>query len=158
MTIVKELNELAKKMTGTNPKARTDAQALDYIEQNFSGGGSGGGSVKTFTLPTTFLLSYFADPTKYGQDIDITDESEIALYEQIRQAFEEDDNQLVKVYLNVNNVTFETFLNKMIWNGEYYGFYATFIYWGKVYTIEMDYFSSNNGYTIIPNVYDISGS
>ena len=37
-TIVKELNELAEKMTGTNPKATTDAQAWDYIEQNYNGG------------------------------------------------------------------------------------------------------------------------
>lgn len=38
MTVVKELNELAKKMTGVNPKAKTDQQALNYIEQNYSGG------------------------------------------------------------------------------------------------------------------------
>lgn len=37
---VDELNELAKKMTGVNPKANTTAQALNYIEQNYSGGGS----------------------------------------------------------------------------------------------------------------------
>lgn len=40
---VDELNELAKKMTGTNPKARTDAEALNYIEQNYTPGGGGGG-------------------------------------------------------------------------------------------------------------------
>ena len=44
MTIVKELNELAEKITGTNPKATTDAQAVNYIEENYSGGGSGGGA------------------------------------------------------------------------------------------------------------------
>lgn len=42
---VDELNELAKKITGTNPKSKTTAQALNYIEQNYSGGGgSQGGS------------------------------------------------------------------------------------------------------------------
>lgn len=49
MTIVKELNELAEKMTGTNPRATTDAQAMDFIEQHYQNGGggdtpSGGGS------------------------------------------------------------------------------------------------------------------
>lgn len=38
MTIVKELNELAEKMTGVNPKATTDAQAMNYIEQHYQGG------------------------------------------------------------------------------------------------------------------------
>lgn len=40
---VDELNDLAEKMTGENPKARTDAEALNYIEQNYQGGGSSGG-------------------------------------------------------------------------------------------------------------------
>ena len=41
MSKVKELNELAEKMTGKNPNAKTIGQALDYIEQNYtSGGGS----------------------------------------------------------------------------------------------------------------------
>lgn len=39
MTIVKELNDLAEKMTGVRPKATTDAQAMDYIEQHYTGGG-----------------------------------------------------------------------------------------------------------------------
>ena len=38
MTVVKELNELAYKMTGVNPKAKTDQQALNYIEQHYQGG------------------------------------------------------------------------------------------------------------------------
>lgn len=32
---VDELNELAEKMTGVNPKAKTDAQALNFIEQSY---------------------------------------------------------------------------------------------------------------------------
>ena len=47
MTIVKELNDLAEKMTGTNPNKKTIAKVLDYIEQNYTAGegsGSGGGS------------------------------------------------------------------------------------------------------------------
>lgn len=35
---VDELNELAEKMTGTNPKANTTSEVLNYIEQNYSGG------------------------------------------------------------------------------------------------------------------------
>lgn len=37
MTIVNELNELAEKMTGVNPKATTDKQALDYIADYYAG-------------------------------------------------------------------------------------------------------------------------
>lgn len=47
MTIVKELNELAEKMTGENPRATTDAQAWNYIEQNYQGGGG-----TPYVLPT----------------------------------------------------------------------------------------------------------
>lgn len=44
MTIVKELNDLAEKMTGTNPNKKTIAKVLDYIEQNYTAdGGSGSG-------------------------------------------------------------------------------------------------------------------
>ena len=43
MSIVKELNDLAEKMTGENPKNKTIGKALDYIEQNYSTGGGGSG-------------------------------------------------------------------------------------------------------------------
>ena len=36
MTIVKELNKLAEKITGTNPKATTDKKALDYIADYYA--------------------------------------------------------------------------------------------------------------------------
>lgn len=50
-TIVNELNELAYKMTGVNPKATTDAGALNYIEQNYQGGGSGGSDTIYLEIP-----------------------------------------------------------------------------------------------------------
>ena len=56
MTVVTQLNELAKKMTGVDPKATTDEVALDFIEQNFNGGGDTG----TITL-------HF---NEYGQVVD----------------------------------------------------------------------------------------
>lgn len=31
MSVIKELNRLAEKVTGVNPKAKTDKQALDFI-------------------------------------------------------------------------------------------------------------------------------
>lgn len=49
-TIVNELNELAYKMTGVNPKATTDAGALNYIEQNYQGGGSSGSDTIVLNL------------------------------------------------------------------------------------------------------------
>jgi len=39
MTIVKELNNLSEKVVGKNPKATTDAQAVKYIADNYTGGG-----------------------------------------------------------------------------------------------------------------------
>lgn len=50
MSIVKELNDLAEKMTGTNPNKKTIAKVLDYIEQNYTadgGSGSGGSSAES---------------------------------------------------------------------------------------------------------------
>lgn len=45
MSIVKELNELAEKMTGENPKKKTIGNALDYIEQNYTSGSGSSSNV-----------------------------------------------------------------------------------------------------------------
>lgn len=58
--VVNELNELAYKMTGTNPKATTDAGALNYIEQNYTGGGSGGNEL-VIELPTSLESDFVRD-------------------------------------------------------------------------------------------------
>ena len=52
---VDELNDLAEKMYGVNPKARTDAEALNYIEQHYTGGGSSGGDINILkiTIPSS---------------------------------------------------------------------------------------------------------
>ena len=60
-TIVKELNELAEKMTGTNPRATTDAQAWDYIEQNYNGG-----SVPSNVITTDNIGDYAVTPDNIG--------------------------------------------------------------------------------------------
>lgn len=52
---VDELNQLAKKMTGTNPKAKTDAQALNFIEQNYTSGGNS--KVKYATMNESMELN-----------------------------------------------------------------------------------------------------
>lgn len=91
MTIVKELNELAEKMTGTNPRATTDAQAMNFIEQNYNGGGI----VKT--LPYNMLTKYLADPTKYETNIEVTDESEIALFEDLFNEIDEKNAPIVRI-------------------------------------------------------------
>lgn len=41
MSVVKELNELGEKLTGTNPKKKVIGEAIDYIEQNYTSGGGG---------------------------------------------------------------------------------------------------------------------
>lgn len=48
MGILKELNDLAKVITGTNPNKKEIAKALDYIEQNYTSGG--GGSTDEFRV------------------------------------------------------------------------------------------------------------
>lgn len=65
MTIVKELNDLAEKMTGTNPNKKTIAKVLDYIEQNYTAGGgsSTGSNVFIVTGSTTDYIHYTIDKT-----------------------------------------------------------------------------------------------
>ena len=53
MTIVKELNDLAEKMTGTNPNKKTIAKVLDYIEQNYTAGGGGSTESNVFVVTGT---------------------------------------------------------------------------------------------------------
>lgn len=71
MSIVKELNELAKKMTGENPKKKTIGNALDYIEQNYTSGSGSSTNVyePTYnpetgefgTIPTNLTIDDFAN-------------------------------------------------------------------------------------------------
>lgn len=67
MTIVTQLNELAEKMTGTNPKATTDEMALDYIERNYNGG-SGGGAV-TIDIGQAYGKMLEDSETNYAQQL-----------------------------------------------------------------------------------------
>lgn len=78
---VDELNELAYKMTGTNPQARTDAQALNYIEQNYQGGGSN--SNGPLFIDVTELNDAF-----YDDRVDITQNDYPNCYASVKNAFE----------------------------------------------------------------------
>ena len=84
MTIVTQLNELAEKMTGTNPRATTDEMALDYIERNYSGG-SGGGNELVIEIPSSIQVGY--------EQIIVSSEStgdNLKLYNSIKQVLESD--------------------------------------------------------------------
>ena len=77
MTIVKELNELAYKMTGVNPKAKTDQQALNYIEQHYQGGQPSPTPTSKFdyVIPLITAYGYTATRTIDEQDaISVLDE------------------------------------------------------------------------------------
>lgn len=102
MTIVKELNELAERMTGTNPKATTDAQAMNYIEQNYNGGGSSGGNanIVDIDLGTEFLQRYFVDPTNYGKIISITNEEDLALLREMISYADQYSNTIFRILVN----------------------------------------------------------
>lgn len=90
MTIVKELNELAERMTGTNPKATTDAQAMNYIEQNYSGG-SGGVGVVEIKFENEFLDRIDESTNK------ITNEQDIATLNSMKEAILQ--NKILRVDL-----------------------------------------------------------
>lgn len=69
MTIVKELNDLAEKMTGTNPNKKTIAKVLDYIEQNYTaGGGSSSGGESSAESDIFIVRESTSDGTNYTID------------------------------------------------------------------------------------------
>ena len=92
MSIVKELNDLAEKMTGENPNKKTISKALDYIEQNYTsggGGGSTGSDIFVITGNTDNGSTYTIDKT----------------YQEIKEAYEQNkilllDLQIYMVFLS----------------------------------------------------------
>lgn len=62
MGILKELNEIAAKLTGENPKKKTTSQALDYIEKNITNGGGGSSS-------NVYEINYDMQTGKYSGTI-----------------------------------------------------------------------------------------
>lgn len=78
MTIVKELNELSKKMNGVNPKATTDAQAVKFIADNYEGGGGASYTAGDNITIQNNVIS--ATDTKYtaGTNITISDQNVIS--------------------------------------------------------------------------------
>lgn len=92
MNIVKELNNLSEKVTGTNPKAKIDAEAVKYIADNYSGGGS-----------DAVLLTL--EGAEYGQ---LTDETLVSQLNSIRETFDESGkvNCLIKLIEDGNTYIF----------------------------------------------------
>lgn len=98
MTIVKELNELAEKMTGVNPRATTDAQAMDFIEQHYQGGQPS----PTPTPQSKFdyvLPTIEEDEILWQNKIAITDTETINMLEEILTKVNNNENLLVCVKL-----------------------------------------------------------
>lgn len=85
MSIVKELNELAEKMTGENPKNKTIGKALDYIEQNYSTGGGGSGET-TDVYYINYEIEYNRSTNTYTATCDKTYSQ---LNEEINEFFDE---------------------------------------------------------------------
>jgi len=123
MTIVKELNELAERMTGTNPKATTDAQAMNYIEQNYNGGGSGGGNanIVNIDLDDGFLQRYFMDTSKYGQLISITNENDLATIQEMLQYANQYTNTIFRITINTGDGKQMIYGLPVIYNGTFGG-------------------------------------
>lgn len=69
MGILKQVNKLAEKITGTNPKKREIAKALDYIEQNYTAGG-GGSSAESDVFVVTGTVENPRDPLTLDKNFD----------------------------------------------------------------------------------------
>lgn len=111
MTIVKELNDLAEKMTGTNPNKKTIAKVLDYIEQNYTAGG-GSGSGGSSAESDIFIVN---GSTSDGQNYTID-----KTYQEISEAYSQNkllllSTQSFKVFLNY---TYDETSSSFVFNGK----------------------------------------
>lgn len=62
--ITKELQQLSDKLTGGHTSAHEISKQVDYIEKNYSGGGSGGGDpLKVVITPNQDWSEFTADKT-----------------------------------------------------------------------------------------------
>lgn len=107
MTIVKELNDLAEKMTGENPNKKTISKVLDYIEQNYTSGGGG-----SSTGSDVFIVTGTDNGGTYT--IDKTFQELVGAYTEGKPM----------VYIDA---TGSTFLNVNIIQGEIIGFTGSII-------------------------------
>lgn len=149
MNIVNELNELAEKMTGINPQCTTDAEAVDYIEQNYKGG-----SAETYTLDATFN-TYFADPSKYGEEIVIENEGHINIINKIKETIEKNPNTIIKVGVTGQNGYINYYYPIVtIKDGELTEIVMEMVGFGRI--VEADILLGSEFHSIIPNIYTIS--
>lgn len=93
MTIVKELNNLAEKITGDNPKARTDAQAVKYISDNYSGGG-GDSDSEPLVLDIVNAINAFYDNNEADTEYILTS-AENAKVSEIKTALTSNPKQFI---------------------------------------------------------------
>lgn len=63
---------------------------------------AGGGSSKTIdiTLPNTFLLTYLSDPSKYGTNIQVTSEADIAFITELFNIVNANDKPILRINAN----------------------------------------------------------
>lgn len=92
MSIVKELNELAEKITGENPKEKTIGKSLDYIEQNYTAGG-GSGSGGSSAGSDLFVITGTNNGGTYTID---------KTYQEINEAYEQ--NKILLLVLDVYTI------------------------------------------------------
>ena len=112
MTIVKELNDLAEKMTGTNPNKKTIAKVLDYIEQNYTAGGGSSSGGESSAESDIFIVN---GSTSDGQNYTID-----KTYQEISEAYSQNkllllSTQSFKVFLNY---TYDETSNSFVFNGK----------------------------------------
>ena len=112
MTIVKELNDLAEKMTGTNPNKKTIAKVLDYIEQNYTAGGGSSSGGESSAESDIFIVN---GSTSDGQNYTID-----KTYQEISEAYSQNkllllSTQSFKVFLNY---TYDETSSSFVFNGK----------------------------------------
>ena len=113
MNTVKELNKLAEKMVGENPKSRLDAEAIKYIQDNYEGGGS---SSSKFDYIITFNTVFTADENEH----EITDSSILAVLNAIKN-----DNSKYETPLNIGLIYITAQNNRRFSICTEYGNYGT---------------------------------
>lgn len=144
---VDELNELAEKITGTNPGATTTAQALNYIEQNYN-------SNNAYYLDVDLGMQYryFGDATKYGTTITITNEDDIAKLVELEKQV---NNGNTNILINYNNWIISSYLG--LNDDKFYGIQANVIDINnlRAFCFIIKKTSNDGEYQIVANVFTL---
>lgn len=123
--------------------------------RNSSGGGSTGGtSIITFNATETFISTYFGYTSHWGSNVEVTNQTDIAFLNSIKQAVEANSDTIIKLIIPIEGEEIETFIHPRKYDGEFSGFMFDFFYYTKIFQGIIDYY--DNEYQLLANFYDFS--